>query len=676
MAEGDKTVQITWQVNIQQLQKALKAQAAYRKEMQAVTDQTKLMITANQYLERTYQQQAQTVSQTVSQMGAYTEAVQQQAQVNTETTDALFQQIQAQKQNAQAQTETVAATEQATEATKKQEQAVAGSSTAWLKHIKTLALYTIGAASVFRIVMKIRRVFTDTVETLFKNTEEYKRLQDAQDKLKISFVAIAGGSEEWRRILDALAKTIDTIATGITRAAATVNGLVAVMRAATQDTEAFGQTLMAFGSLARADVTGFLSQIGKAAEDNVGLATAYLDAYNATIQDASELTTQFARSGEKISSAKDELGRLSDEQKKYNDLLEKLIQAEQSRIDALLDLFKEYERGLQDIALETQRAFEDLALKGAREREDIEIDYQRRLENIREQARNQQARNEEKLRLKLLRIELRFREKMLRIQEDFEDSIYDAISKRDATQALLAIRRKSRDEARARRERDDAITLARAENQALINEQQRSLEEQRRAAELARRRALEDLRRDMERERQDILLNRQRELQDLDQFLQQRQDDIEADYERQTQRALDFYAGDEAHYKAYLERKLRDLQNYYAQVARIHNVNMGLLALPDMSATGTSGAGGGGVKRAAQGMDETFTSPTMIQVAEAGRHERVVAQPITPGVNNIFSGTMRHQITGSIDAAMAGFEGRMGAIITEKVISVMGEMLQ
>jgi hypothetical protein len=46
-----------------------------------------------------------------------------------------------------------------------------------------------------------------------------------------------------------------------------------------------------------------------------------------------------------------------------------------------------------------------------------------------------------------------------------------------------------------------------------------------------------------------------------------------------------------------------------------------------------------------------------------------------PG-NVSIAGNIQHQISGSVSAAMAGFEGRLGVIISEQVVRVMGEMLQ
>ena len=675
---ADKVTRITWEVNAKQLEKLMKTQAAYRKETQAVIDQTKLLASAGQQLDAQYQKQSQAVAQAASEMDSYVSAQQQVAQANTDATDAVIAQANAQGQNSQAIAETQTQVGKLDSAQKSSTNTTKSNTAAWLQNAKTLAFWAIGAASVYRLVIKVRRAFLDTVETLFKNTEEYKRLQAAQDKLKVSFVAAVGGAEDWRKTLDLLAKIIDGIAVGITRAAATINGISAAMQAASQNAESFGKVLLALGSLARADVAGFLAQFEQAAQENVGVATAYLDAYNATIADAAELTKQFTSAGEEISTAKDETEKLSEEQKKYNDLLEKLVKAEEDRIEALLDAFEEYERGLQDIALETQRAFEDLALTGARKREDIEIEYQRKLEGIQAKAREQQGRAEEQLRLKLLRIEMRFRERMIRIQEDFEDSIYSAIQKRDATAALMAIRNRAREEGRARRERADAIELARAEYQSRINEQNQALQQMREDAELWRRRQLEDLRRDLKREREDILLNQQREREDLEVWLARRLQDIENDYEQQVAKARSFYNGDEAEYQQHLSRKLRALQDYYLQVAQLHSMNAGMLASPDVPGPGGVTPGMGQIPGYAQGTDQIFTKPTTIQVAEGRRPERVVVQPITPGVGGggTFSGTMRHQVEGSVSAAIAGFEGRIGAIVTREVVNALGEMLQ
>ena len=48
---------------------------------------------------------------------------------------------------------------------------------------------------------------------------------------------------------------------------------------------------------------------------------------------------------------------------------------------------------------------------------------------------------------------------------------------------------------------------------------------------------------------------------------------------------------------------------------------------------------------------------------------------MTGNLNRNFSGRMNHQISGQIGAALAGFEGRVWALVTRQVVQVMGEML-
>jgi len=677
----DKIVKVKYEVDLSQLEKLRKTQNAYRLEMQKTAAQTRLLLSASKQISQGFQQQTQAAAQATSQLGQAASAAQGAAQATQQNTQAAQQQAQA---IAELNTKIAELTNRINKlegAQKKSTSAAKKSSNAWLKGAKTLAFYAVGAASVFRLVQKLKQAFIETVEVLVKNTDESRRLKAAQDQLKVSFVGVIGDAEDWREIVNSIAAGIELFAEGIVQTGALVKAFGAL------NIRIFNDIFNVISGVAQANVLLNIGQFGAAAATmdkalgsltttGEGAAT-WLDVYNDSIEQSARAQEQFARAtagpNRALAAMRDFLKAAQEATEDLGSAQDKLADIQKRRLEELADLERERLRRLQDINTEFQRDLADLAVKGARKRQDIEIAFRRRIEDIERKRNEQRTRIEEALRLKLLRIELRFREQMTRIAENFDDAIFDAIQKRDATAALMAIRRRRRDEGRARRERDNSITLAQAEAQAKRNQQARALENQRQDAILARQRALEDLARDLAREREDIQKNYDRELDDLDTFLEQRRDDINLDFARQIARAAAHYREAEAQYRDHLNTQFLILQNH---LARTNQEVSKTTTTPFIKPAVKTGIPDPATYGFARGGDMMFTKPTTIRVAERGA-ERVVAQPVTPGAGGgTFSGTMRHQISGSIDAAMAGFEGRMGNVITQSVISVMGEMLQ
>jgi len=543
----------------------------------------------------------------------------------------------------------------------------------WLRNLRTLTLWAAGSASVYLIIRKIRSAFSDTIKTLFENTKEYEKIQTAQDNLKASFVAALGSMESWRKALASTAEIIESVSNTILQAAATLRGFIAMIEAATSDAGALGQLAFAFASLARGDLPGFIAQLELAARTNTDVAQAFLDARDASLSAGGAMQKAYRAANEEAATSKKESKELEKALQRQIKTLERLIEVEKRRVEETLDLLEELRRKEEDLAIDRARAFEDLALDSTRKREDIELKFQRRLEDIRDRAADARAKAEDRLRLRLLAIELRYRERLIRIEEDFQDSIGDAIRTRDATAALQAIRRRSRDIGRATRQRDNDRTLAQANYEAQIRDQERALERQRQEAERARQRALEDLRRDMEREREDILLNQQREIDDLDLFFSRRLKEINDDYETQKIEANEFYTEDKKDYRDYLQDKLDALVNYYNNVVQVAAATRAALAGISMPGGTTSTTLRlGGPQQFAEGGMGFYTSPTTIQVAEA-RPEIVVAIPIGPSTGG---GNLNASVSGQISGVMPGFEGRLSAMMTEAAIGAMSELLQ
>lgn len=666
---------------MQQLQTLKVRLEGYNKLLAQVRANTSQLAQANAQLVSTtmaQQQQFQQLNQSVSTYGTANvqllDSLYQQADAIRTQNDAMVQQLGIIAQNTEQQNTNTQSTQQNTTARNRNTSATRNSTTAWLKNLRTLALWTAGSASVFLIIRKIRAAFVDTISTLLEHSKEYENLQRAQENFRAALVAALGSQESWRQALQSTAEVVEWFSDAILEAAATFRGFVAMVETAAGDAGALGQLAFAFSSLARGNIPGFIEQLKLAARTNTDVAQAFIDARNESLSAGRSMQKAFRAANEEVSNAKKGVNELDKALQNQIKTLEKLIDAEKRRIEATLDLLEEVRQREQDLATDRARALEDLAIDAARTREDIEIKYQRRLEDIRDDAADQRARAEERYRIRLLQIELRYRERLIRIEEDFQDSISDAIRTRNATAALQAIRRRTRDQGRAKRERDDDRAIAQANYEAQLNDQQRALERQRRDAALERQRALEDLRRDLEREREDIATNQRREMDDLNLFFQRRLQEIDDDYQRQLLEAQEFYTEDKTEYRNYLQGKLNALIAYYNEVVRVAAAIRAVQAgITVPTYTGGGSDGGHPRKRFAQGGIGYYSSPTTIQVAEA-RPEIVVAIPLQPSPSQSM-GRLNATVGGSVEGVMPGFEGRFSALMTEAAIRAMGELI-
>jgi len=527
---------------------------------------------------------------------------------------------------------------------------------AWGAALKKMVLWGIGAASAYRLFMKIRRVITETIKELFQETEEYKRLTAATDTFKAALLAVIGGEEDWLEALDNMGKAINESADGIVRAAGVIKGYFSILDEAGRRSAKLQWQLIAMGAhfVGNEELALKYANAVKVLGDETSYAQLWLDAYADTQEDYVELQELH------IEKTKEQ----TEAEKRYADYLEKYTDAFTDYVDDLVNLYEEYSRRLEDIERDFLDAVADMQLDAARKREDIERTYRRKLEDIERTTQDDRRKAEEDYRRKLIEIEMRYREQLIRIEEDFGESMYDAISKRDATAALRAIRKRNQDTARATRQRDDARQLAQMDYDKAIRDQARQLERMREDARIARERALEDLRIDLERERQDIELTRQRELEDLEKYLADTREKIEAEYETARIEADAWYKEDERLLHEHLQRKLQEYADYYGELAT--------MIPPTYGAPGTQiippSIG------FAEGGSFVTQGPTMALFGERGP-ELVVAQPMgssTGTVNHIVSGAVQQQVDATISRSIAGFEGRLQAAMLQVMRDVYG----
>lgn len=550
----------------------------------------------------------------------------------------------------------------AVEAAQKQTtKATHGGAKAWTASLKKIVLWGIGAASAYRLFMKIRRVIGETIKELFEETEEYKRLTAATDKFKVALLAVVGGGDDWLELLDNIGKAVSEMADGFVRAAGAIKGFAAIGEEALlrlyRPLYQMPLVLLAI----KHSLAGNTTEVEKLRKEyleigkSTSMAQLWLDAYADTTRDYIELQKRH------IENTKEQ----TEAEKRYADYLEKYTDAFTDYVDDLVDLYEEYSRRLEDIERDFIDAIADMQLDAARKREDIERTYRRKLEDIERKTHDDSRKAEEAYRRKLIQIEMRYREQLIRIGEDFADSMYDAISKRDATAALRAIRKRNRDTARAGRQRDDARKLAKMDYDKAIRDQARQLERMREDARIARERALEDLRIDLERERQDIELTRQRELEDLERYLTDTREKIDAAYETARMKADAWYKEDEKLLHDHLQRKLQEYAAYYGELAKM---------IPPTYGPPGTGAPLLPPVGFAEGGSFVTKGPTLAIFGERGP-ELVVAQPLsspTSTVNHVVSGVVQQQVDATISRSIAGFEGRLQAAMLQVMRDVYG----
>jgi len=699
---AEKKVGVKWEVDVSQLDRATKAQTEYNKKLKEFAERLKESTRASARMDEANRRGAAMAALATRQNAEAATRAKEQAEATQRAAAEVDNHTRKTEENSQKTDDNTKKKKENAQGQDDNTDATNKNSTAWTANAKQLVFWAASAASVFRLVMKLKQAFTEAVSTITKNTEAAERLSVAQDTLKVSFAGAIGDSERWQGVMDRTAIGVEWFAGAVTIAAATMKGFGAV---AAQEFQNTAIMVIKMGQAAEAAFSGDYATANRLIAESIDMqalaadrAQIYLDSYGASLEESARAQDEFRaaslKTADSLDEQKDRSKELEKAQKSLFDLQQALADAQKTRLEALADLETERLRRLQDIDEETQRALADTALKGARKREDIEIAYRRRMEDLEGKKSEALTRIAERLALKLLRIEMRYREKMIRIGENFDDAIFGAILKRDATAALMAMRRKARDEGRAQRERSNAITIANAEAAMQRAQAARAQEERRENAALIRQRALEDLARDQARRRQDILKNHKRELADLGLFLQRSKDDIELAYQRRIAKARERHAQEEKEYRAHLNRQYVALRGHITRVNQaVANLSephinpfsvtplsagmaLGELPVSPPSTTPpTTGRTHSGEPFINSHSGTPHINPFAQPDAPGGANDRI-QQPDASGGRGTFSGSINHQISGSIDAAMAGFEGRLSAAITDVVIEVMGGMLQ
>lgn len=313
------------------------------------------------------------------------------------------------------------------------------------------------------------------------------------------------------------------------------------------------------------------------------------------------------------------------------------------------------DREMLDSAIDRARQMEDLERNLAKARLAALAQLNAQMRSIAAQGRKASESAAYDHGRRMADIEYRYREQMLSIQRQYEDTMWDAISTRDATSALKAMRKRDRDTDDAKRQRDKQAGDATADYERQKVELERSLKEQQDSARAAYQQQLEDLKETRREQEEALALSLAREEEDQERHDKWRTQDMQRQFG--------------------LERSIADSNYRYAENAlAAHLARMAAIS-GAYGHTGTRGFIGG----FAEGGSFVTSGPTTATFGEGGTPELVTAVPLSPvastGPSN-FSGVMQHSVGGAISAQMDGYEGRLSAAVNAAVIQAFREILR
>lgn len=576
------------------------------------------------------------------------------------------------------------ATEQAGRAAAAAEKAAARQSRAWQRSARQLILWSLGARTVFRLFMRLRRVLSETFVELYKNTEEWKRFTAATDKAKAALVLSLVPQKDFVALI-----------TGGTTAMLTWSRIFVIAGAAIGTTgkilENFIGALGVYKDVLAAMVTGQpWEEIAKGMEEFVFEPGEISETFFEEFEERWEQLLALPEAG------------AEEAEKAFEKFQQRLYQIQEQWLRKRLDIEKHYLQQVNDAQEQFQEDVADIEQERTDERADAWRDLQDKLAQIEEDGQHRrqqlQERFEERMQRiryqfergsenaryqhnrRMLRIERQFQERLRQIQITFTESMWDAIASRDATAALRAMRRRDRDIDTAQRQAEGQRTEAREDFARRMFELQRDLDHQTEMARLAY----------------------ERQLRDLEYALEQRREKAWDAYQKALEDAQESYGKQEQALKDSLKKRLDDLHDHYVQAIADAKFQRGLdldFAEADYrnaedalarhiarmqairrayAGIGVRLPGEGPQKRSyATGGEFIATRPTNITVGEGNRAEFVSITPLdrpiaaTPTMTHNIAGTVGHSIDVMVGRSIAGMEGRINAALERALTDLM-----
>jgi hypothetical protein len=220
-----------------------------------------------------------------------------------------------------------------------------------------MLLWGIGAASAYRMFMKIRRALEDTFKSIYENTEEYKRLAAATDKVKVSLLTVLGTESDILRFLDSAAKFANDLADGFAELMAAAHGLVTFYNVLDRTLDV---TLAASAALQK--------------QNNV------LKTYQANVLKAADDTENFDKAIDKLVSTAQRWASAQDE---FNERQRKAGTEHWAR---MADIRDDYFDKIRDADEKYQDAIDDANAKAAKAREKAWSRYYKRIKQLQKRA--------------------------------------------------------------------------------------------------------------------------------------------------------------------------------------------------------------------------------------------------------------------------------------------------
>jgi hypothetical protein len=548
---------------------------------------------------------------------------------------------------------------------------------------KKMVLWAAGAASVYRLYMRLRQAIVKVIREVYSHTDEMKELTSAWDGFTRSIVVSLVPYDEMLNLMDRMAGTVNKVSDGLLGTSAQLDGYTAAADAAAKNSGYLSSALQgALGSFEAFSTLGpvpqqFLGWLAVAAaragilgDETSGLV---LDNYDLakSQREATNATAMAGKATEELTKKQEEAARASE---RYQ---QRIYQITEDRLQSLLQAHKDYYTALADMALADARRAEDLAIETARRYEDLVRDAARRRAALLRKYMEQAFKAERKYALasrrladdrarRLLQIERRYQDKLLDIERSYSRSMYDAIATRDATAALQAMRKRKEDIVDAKRDRDRARADVESDYIRRLRDLWENLEEQRRQARKSYEDQLAELNIKLAEQEEDLALSLKRREEDARLSYQRQLQDLLLSLGEQIQAAQDQYTQDRR--LANIEYRYREmaLAAHLARMQAIWNSYQTGSQSPSFPAGPT-----GHIPSFADGGAMVVTGPTMMQFGEKGR-ELVIAQPLPSASQNVsVSGSIKHDVSAIIQQSIAGIEGRVANAVHSALAEIV-----
>jgi len=345
------------------------------------------------------------------------------------------------------------------------------------------------------------------------------------------------------------------------------------------------------------------------------------------------------------------------------EILEQAAQEEADIAKRVVDMEAGYNRQIIDININRARAIEDIDRNLTQQRAQAAAQLSQRMAQIEAQGAQQQQQAAQQHAQQMAQIEEQHQERIRDIKKRYQESMYEAVANRDATAALEAMRTRDDELEEAGRDRDKQQADAQESYARQQEEQRVNLETQRQQAQEAYSQQMADLALSRQQQIGELDLSIQHQMEDMQRHNQWEIEAMRNKFSTEYTDAVNAYASEESAYRQHLV----NMQTIYAQYG-----GGGYGPARPAGYTGRWATGGAFVA----------SGPTQATFGEAGVPELVVAQPLSPvagmgmGAGTNVSGTMRHDVQGSVEGVMSGFEGRLTGAISQAVLRAFGEVLR